>query len=255
MNIRTLLGSIALAVGLTTSPGLSVAGTSDNLSDEITDYTDGINGTEMMTLVSAALKDQEISLSPVIAASRRFPACDTEPQVTPRDASWSSVNVRCVAPKIWQRSVRTTVPPRYQPAHTNTDVQTVGEDAVFLTKSLAKGAVITAQDIRLQPVGAAPAPGLFLNPNAVIGRKLKVNLGTGRLVQARHLELAWLVNKGHPVAILFGGNGTLAISAPGEALENGQLGDLIEVRNRASGRIIRAILVARNKVEVTVKMN
>jgi flagella basal body P-ring formation protein FlgA len=68
------------------------------------------------------------------------------------------------------------------------------------------------------------------------------------------LDIQHLIEKGHPVAITFQ-NSVVEVAMPGKALEGGQRGDLIQVRNTASGRILRGRVVERNKIVVEAKMN
>nr|WP_228028358.1 flagellar basal body P-ring formation chaperone FlgA [Donghicola mangrovi] len=130
----------------------------------------------------------------------------------------------------------------------------MGQPVLTLTESLAKGTVIEPQHLTLKPVSEGSLDGLMTDPASVIGRTLTVNLGQGRPVLARHLELNWLVTEGTPVAIVYDAGGML-ILASGIAAENGQRGQIIAVRNLGSDRLVKAIVTERNKVRVAAKMN
>ncbi|CAM3862625.1 flagellar basal body P-ring formation chaperone FlgA [Cereibacter sphaeroides] len=87
----------------------------------------------------------------------------------------------------------------------------------------------------------------------LIGRRLKVALAPGQPVLPRHLEPDWLVTRGGPVALRVAA-GPIEVLAPAEALEDGALGDLVEVRNLSSGATLRATVTARNLAEVRPNM-
>lgn len=216
------------------------------------DPSDGLTPGEIEEIVLSAMQEAGVSGRPVLPNTRPFPACETLPVATPRAGDWNTLSLRCAAP-FWTRAIRTnaqTAPARPKAA----PVVTGGTPVVTLTQSLSKGAVIEAHHLTLAPAGDTLDQTVFVDPAQVIGRRLSVNLGRGRPVQARHLDIQHLIEKGHPVAITFQ-NSVVEVAMPGKALESGQRGDLIEVRNIASGRILRGRVAGRNKIVVEAKMN
>lgn len=243
------MGGAARACGIALCCALALGAGSAAASDPAA----GITGTQAGALVAAALADRGLAGEPTISAARRYPPCAHVPQIVPRGGGWSTVDMRCTAPVPWQRALRTGIAP--QPvAATPVAMTPEGPLMATLTESLAAGAVIDAAHVALDPAPAGTGSGGFGRPEDVIGRRLKVGLGDGQVVLARHLEQDWLVASGTPVAIAFEG-GMFQVLAPGEAVENGQRGDLIDVRNRATGRIVRGYVVDRNKVVVQAKLN
>ena len=217
------------------------------------DYADGITGAEAGALVTAALAERGLAGEPAISEARRYPPCAHSPQITPRGGTWSTVDMRCTAPTPWARALRTGIPPD-PVAATPVDMTPDGPLMATLTESLGEGAVIEAGHVTLHPAAAATGTGGFGAVEDVIGRRLKVGLSDGQVVLARHLEQAWLIVAGTPVAISFEG-GAFEGLAPGEAIEDGQRGDLIDVRNRSTGRVVKGYVVERNKVAVYAKLN
>ncbi len=216
-------------------------------------YADGLDHIEIASLVQTAMAAEGMTGQPEVSEFRRFPACDTTPSVTNRSGNWRTVELRCDSPSAWARAVRTSA---VMPQIERHDPQTapLGEPVVTLTESLPKGTVIESRHLALKPIGQGTLEGLMTDPENVIGRKLMTNLGEGRPVLARHLEISWLVTEGTPVAIVFESAG-MSILATGIAAENGQRGQIIAVRNTGSDRLIKAIVRERNKVAVSTKMN
>lgn len=215
-------------------------------------YPNGIDGAELAMIVNRAVRAQGGSGKPQIAANRRFPPCDHVPEAGPANGNWSLVRLSCDAPRNWIRHIRTDGGGgRYRPAAT-TQSEAAGAEVVTLSRSLKRGAVITRADIELAPAGASSGLGVFTDPSDVIGRKLVANVGEGRILQARQLEQNWLIGRDMRVEIAFQ-TAAVTVSMPGIALQNGQLGELIEVRNTSSGRILQATVTGPQKVKINAK--
>lgn len=215
---------------------------------------DGLSGAEVNQIVYEALQAQGISADPQIAMVRSFPGCDDIPSVSKKYDDWATVELNCSNPSAWTRAVRTQIGSQYQ-ANEGSTTQVSGTfPAVVLAESLSRGTVLMPEHLKIENVSKSSTDSIFYDPNHIIGRRLTVNLGEGRAVLARHLEKEWLVYENNPVAIVYSG-GVFAVTATGEALQDGQLGDLIDVRNTGSGLMIKAIVAGRNKVLVSAKMN
>ncbi len=189
-----------------------------------------------------------------IAAARPLPACEHWPEVGPSTpGDWRSVDLRCSSP-VWVRTLRTGAPvPALSVPDDRTENAATGPGLV-LRESLARGAVIEAEDLAPAPAGTGATTGQVMDPDTVIGRRLAVNLAAGRVILARHLEQHWLIAEGTAVAIASGGTG-LSVTTAGAALQNGQRGDRIAVRNAASGRVIEATVTGPDTVTVRPNMN
>ena len=83
----------------------------------------------------------------------------------------------------------------------------------------------------------------------LIGRKVKQNLRKGQYVQPRHLFRKYSVNEGDPV-VIFSKLKNTEVSTGGIAIKSGNIGDILEVKNRRSGKIIKGILKKNKKIYV-----
>ncbi|WP_323782963.1 flagellar basal body P-ring formation chaperone FlgA [Thalassovita sp.] len=216
-------------------------------------YPNGIGGADLKHLLDAALQQRGISAGKNISAARSFPPCDHIPSVSPSNGSWAVIRLSCDAPRAWTRHLRTTASLNHSPG-TSRPVAPAsdGRQVATLSRSLKRGSVITQSDIEMVPAGTGVALGTFSDPADLIGRRLVTNVAEGRKIQARQLEQNWLITRETPIAIGFS-NSAISVKMPGIALENGQLGDLIEIRNSSSGRVLRAIVAGPQKVQIIAK--
>ncbi|MFY0682366.1 MAG: flagellar basal body P-ring formation protein FlgA [Thalassovita sp.] len=231
-----------------TLPSLSLAS-----GDPTVSYDDGVSGAELKALVVQTLRANGLAGEARISASRGYPACSHAPHIAPRQGDWSNLLIRCDGPRAWDRQVRSTaksnrqtIRPRAVPA------QATGPLVATLTRPLKSGAVITANDVKMAPAASGSVDGSFSDLNALIGQRLSKNLGEGRAVQARHLEKNWMITKDMPVSIQFLAGG-MSISAPGISLKNGELGEMIEVRNLSSGTVLYGQIAGPQKIIVRAK--
>lgn len=230
---------LALVLALAGSPALA-------------GWPEGVPGAEVGRMVRAAMAGAGVADAPAFADPvRAYPACATDPVVSPRGGDWATAEVRCASPA-WVRAIRTGARPEGVVASDGAEVAS-GPQVVTLVRSVAKGAVIGAGDVALRPMGARAVDGIFTDPAAVVGRRARAHLGEGQAVLVRQLEPDWLVETGNPLSLTAEAGG-LAVSAPAEALEDGQLGDVIRVVNLSSRREVKALVTGRNIVIAQTNM-
>lgn len=215
-------------------------------------WPEGIPGAEVGRIVrgamaSAGVADRGRFADPV----RAFPPCAGTPEVRPLAGDWATAEVRCTGP-VWRRALRTGAEPAAVFVGRGPEAAS-GPLVVTLVRSLAKGAMIGAGDVALQPMSARGAQEIFTDAADVIGRRARVALGEGQPVLLRQLEPAWLVETGNPLALTAHAGG-VRVTMAGEALGDGQMGDVIDVRNLSSGREVRAVVTGPNIVTVQTNM-
>lgn len=213
-------------------------------------YPDGVPGAEVGRLVRAALAEAGMATG-VTDPIRPYPACDATPVVTAQDGAWTNALVTCAAPH-WTRVLRTGTGPVPRVTVSKGDAADQPQ-ALILRRSLSKGAVIGPDDLETGPVAGLGPDQIFTSPDDVIGRRLRLSLGAGKPVLARHLEPRWLVQSGAPL-VLVAQAGSLSVSAPAEALESGGEGDVVRVVNLSSGREVKAIVTGPNTVTAQTNM-
>lgn len=217
------------------------------------DYSGGVSGAEVQRLVTAALLAAGQPATGVDAPLRGFPACADAPAVTPRKGDWSTVDLTCAAPQ-WQRALRlTSATAGWQGSGAEKD-KGATRPAVVLTHPLSKGTTLQAADLVLADVAGLGADTVYTDPALLAGRVLRVNLGQGQSLQPRHLAPDYLVRKDGPVAITAQAGG-IAVGMAGIALQDGEIGDVVLVRNLSSQREMRAIVAGPQIVTVQPNIN
>lgn len=210
------------------------------------DYSDGVSGAEAEALVLAAMRKAGITDGTPVGSIRPFPACDVTPAVSPRGGDWNTAIVSCG--QKWNRAMRTrsTYVPQRQAAEPKAEPVT-GPMVVALARNMDSGEMVTAADILMVQSGSRNTREVFTDASQVIGRRLKSRAVAQQLVLMRHLEPNWLVVEGQPVVLRIQLGG-FEVTAPGEALDAGQNGDIIRIKNVQSQKVIKGIVSGENTV-------
>lgn len=117
---------------------------------------------------------------------------------------------------------------------------------IKLNKTLEKKSVLKLEDLDLILSNKSTQSSFFNNKNQLIGRKLKHNLKMGQLLHPRHLYEKFEIESGDFLSIVSNiGNASVTVS--GEAQNSGNLGDLINVKNLRSGKIVKGY-IKKNKI-------
>jgi flagella basal body P-ring formation protein FlgA len=125
------------------------------------------------------------------------------------------------------------------------------QPALVLSRSVKRGELLKESDFVVRQIRVSRAGVYASRASEVLGRSLKKNLSQGETIPLNSVADVPIINRGKTVTIT-ANNAGLRVEARGEALENGVLGDSIRVRNIASKVVIRAVVVAEDRVEVTV---
>lgn len=121
---------------------------------------------------------------------------------------------------------------------------------VQLQGPLPRGTVLAAEHMKLTRVALATLPQhYFADPAQLLGQQLTRAIGTDTLATQSLVQVKDLVSKGQTVVILAQGE-RLAVRMDGVALQKGQLGERIPVRNSNSGRTVEAVVVDAATVQV-----
>lgn len=214
-----------------------------------------VTGREIAAIVRDALAAHGQEGTPILADQRRFFPCEVDLTVAPRhEGRWDAVDVACPGDIPWSIVVRTSaeVPAGFS---FGADAAT-GEPVtvVVVRHTIRRGEVITADKLELAQVQRSPAPGAFTEIEPLIGRRMVQTLSAGVPIRERHLQMEWTVRADDPIVIETN-TGEMVIAMSGIALENGQLGDFIRVRNLRSGRVVTGMVGEDKKIIVTPNMN
>ncbi|NVK43080.1 MAG: flagellar basal body P-ring formation protein FlgA [Oceanospirillaceae bacterium] len=176
-----------------------------------------------------------LHLNPVSTALQ-LPDCDSPLSVEPPRGTGSRLTTRvaCASPRNWGLFVTARVE--------------VLRDVIVSRRPLGRGEILGNRDIVVRQVDISDnSRGYYTRPEDVIGRSASRNIANGSLLNAGMLTEPTLIHRGDSLIIEVR-RGTLRIRAQGTALEDGEKGEQIRVRNDSSGEEIRARVVARGLV-------
>lgn len=108
-------------------------------------------------------------------------------------------------------------------------------DVVVASEKLSRGTVISQKNIMIKVENIAELINPCLDPETVIGKRLKRSINMNRVISEDDLEMPVLIERREMVTMLLE-KGGLQISTKGMALSNGKLGDAIMVKNQKSNR-------------------
>ncbi|CDF83894.1 Putative flagellar basal body P-ring biosynthesis protein FlgA [Pseudomonas knackmussii B13] len=116
---------------------------------------------------------------------------------------------------------------------------------------LERGHTLEAGDLQLKTQNIARAHhGFYVRADQVLGQALRRRVRAGQLLTPALLTEAAQVKRGQQVRISASRDGIQA-SMPGEAMANGQQGEVIKVRNLSSQKVIQAKVIDAGVVSST----
>jgi flagella basal body P-ring formation protein FlgA len=118
--------------------------------------------------------------------------------------------------------------------------------------NMRRGAVITEHDVEMRniPVRRIDSTTMTEMPD-LIGMAAKRSLRAGEPVRTRDIEHPQIVRKNGEVTLQYKGPG-LVLTVRGTALQSGAMGDIINIRNATSNRIIQGRIIGPELVEAAV---
>ncbi|MCY1273142.1 flagella basal body P-ring formation protein FlgA [compost metagenome] len=172
----------------------------------------------------------------------RLPLCQAPLQVrsaddSPAPLARQRLQVSCDGPSGWTVMVSSQA--------------SVFIPALFASQVIERGETIGAKQLRVQELNVGKASrGYFQRPEDVLGMSAKRRIRADQALSPGLLASPLLVRRGQQVKILASHAGIQA-STLGEALQNGQQGEVIKVRNLSSEKVIKAKVLEAGLVSST----
>jgi|SRR5210317_391273 flagella basal body P-ring formation protein FlgA len=194
----------------------------------------------------------DLPLKLFVSDRRTFFPCSGKLEFQPRrNNDWSTVEVLCPAEN-WRTVLRTSYSEINNETVSNIDNDQVNK-VLILNKNIKQGEIIMSDDLAYSQRAADQRLGSFNDVEDVIGRKALFNLSRGIVIKSRHLSISYPVEKGNQVLIT-ASNSNIEITVSAIALEDGQIGDMIKVKNARSKKIINAVVIDEKKVSPLTNM-
>ena len=119
-----------------------------------------------------------------------------------------------------------------------------------VNKSLPRGTIITASDIDLIRANLFHQPqDVVLEPNAVIGKRVKSRLRQGTVLRKRAIDIPPIIPSGRKVTMI-NKDGPFQATASGVAIQDGFKDEQIKIKNEQSRKIVVGLVVDESTVAV-----
>lgn len=123
-------------------------------------------------------------------------------------------------------------------------------DIVVAARDLGRGTIISDEDLDTIRIDTSSLPtGHIVDKSRVLGMELKRSTRSGGYLLLSSMEKPRVINKGD-VVLVESRNSTLSVATKGTALNNGQVGEQIKVRNDQSDRVVDALVAGPGRVVV-----
>lgn len=128
----------------------------------------------------------------------------------------------------------------------------VFQEVITANTSIPRGATISQSQLLLIEKDITQLHrGYFVDANQIIGSSTKYTIRPGTVINPIQLKTAYLIKKNQNVVIV-AKSPNFSVKSKGVALNNGQLNDIIKVKNLNSNRIIQGKVQASGVVAVTL---
>ena len=220
--------------------------------------TEAINGKDISNKISEWLLLEGVSGEPVFSKKSVYKDCSSELQITRPFKDYKTIKLNCLDTdgfKLFIRIKSKETKQKYRknfvfkkkaPISSPNAKKTKHYTSIKLKRALEKNTVIQFNDLDLVISSKSTQKSFFTSKKDLLGRKLKQNLKMGQLLHPRHLYEKFDIQSGDYLSIV-SYVGTASVTVSGEAVESGNLGDLINVKNLRSGNIIKGY-VNKNKI-------
>ena len=202
-----------------------------------------LSGKEINNYVKKWLASQGIKSNPQFSPNKKFPDCNQNVLLEKHFDNFKLIKVICKGKKPWSISVKTNSNIVQLKSIKLSSLNKI----LVLNKSIEKGNYIRKEDLVF--INSSKKNIFYSNKEELIGRKVKQNLRKGQYIQPRHLFGKYSVNEGDPVVIVSKFKNA-EVSTGGIAMKSGNIGDILEVKNKRSGKIIKGILKKNKKINV-----
>ena len=257
--MRRLIFSFLFVVSLIC--GLTEVANAVNTADADPKF---IYGKDINQKIINVLAEQGLAAQPSLRNGRRFRACNAALNITPLQGNFRTASVKCPDRDGWSIAVRTRIaktlvntyqaPTKVEAKKAPTKVEVKTMMVVTMSRSVKRGAVITADDVKLAPVSRKTSKHYFTRIQDVVARKATRNMAIDRIVEARQLELNWAIRTGEKVMIEHK-IGPVQVLSEGVALSNAQLGGTARILNTKSKREVEGIVVSGKKIFIGANMS
>ncbi|MBC33933.1 MAG: flagella basal body P-ring formation protein FlgA [Rickettsiales bacterium] len=213
-------------------------------------FANSISGSELKKIVNKWLLERGSVANVNLLEEIKYPKCD-ERKFFINDISgkFNLIKILCVSPHQWSIITRNKLEEKKPRNNSN---EKKGSLVFALNKPKKKGEIINADDVIKIHKKIFNINGLVFNKEDLIGKKLSKSVSANRAIFFSSLERDWLIEKNSLIFIENRIN-SVTIKVEGIALQNGDLGEKIRVKNVKSGKILQGFVRDKKKVSLNTK--
>lgn len=126
------------------------------------------------------------------------------------------------------------------PARQIGGTQGASGEVLVLIRDVARGGVVSADDVEWQPMKPAWGSRKVLDYDAVVGMEAKRPLKSGQPLQSADVKAPSVIRKGDPVTLIYATKG-VKLTVDGVAQADAAMGDSLRVLNTYSKRTLDAV--------------
>ena len=201
-----------------------------------------VSGSEISLSLKKWFEKQNIVAEPNFAKHRKFKDCNKKIKFEKVFNSFSLIKASCNEINGWSIFLKSNYVSKKELKKMEIKKSFI---AIRLKYSHEKGDIITKDGLEITNENLK-RDNFYTNVNQVLGRKLKQNLKKGMIIKPRHLLQKFDTNQGDQIVIM-SKIGSAIVSSNGISMNPGNIGDIIEVKNTRSGKLIKGIL-KKNKI-------
>ncbi|MDZ4346380.1 MAG: flagellar basal body P-ring formation chaperone FlgA [Candidatus Binatia bacterium] len=124
------------------------------------------------------------------------------------------------------------------------------DEVVVTSYPLARREVVTAAGVRVERRDVSSlAARPFTRIEEVLGQQTARFVEVNEVITQKTIERPTLMKRGSPIILVYE-TGSLRVEAPEAAEEAGKAGDLIQVKNPSSGKLLRGVVVDGRTVRI-----
>ena len=185
--------------------------------------------------------EKDITISP-LDSRLKLHKCDQELEafipIGSKPIGKTTIGVRCSGKKPWKLFVTANI--------------SIYSSVIIATEYIARGESIRSDNIMaVKRETSTISRGYFEEKEQLIGKVAKYALIKDQIINPTAVSKPRLVKRGNEVVIL-ARTGEIVVRMHGKAISDGTLGDIIQVKNTRSQRVIQARVISTNRVQVTM---
>ena len=218
-----------------------------------------LSGKDISEKISEWLLLEGVSGKPIFSKTSVYKDCPSDFEITKAFENYKAIKIRCLDENGFRLIVRINLKKSEKKNNKGSLKKRVTSKvkpkkikrykSIKLKRALEKNKVIELNDIDLIISSKSSDNSFFNSKKELLGRKLKKNLKMGQLLHPRHLYEKFDVQIGDSLSIV-SYIGKVAVTVSGEAVDAGNLGDLIKVKNLRSGNVIKGYVNKNKKIRV-----